>query len=140
MIRCIWSCGLFVAMVCVGCGPRNNPKFEKTVPVRGTVVKASGSPVSGGLITFHNTEPNKGDAWATIGRDGRFELGTYKKDDGAMLGTYTVTIEPIVYDQNGNPRPYPALGIPPKYTKAETSGLTVEVKNDGSQDLKFVLH
>lgn len=139
MIRYGWSCGLLVVMACFGCGPRNNPKFEKTVPVRGTVVRASGSPVFGGLITFHNKEPNKGDAWATIGRDGRFELGTYKKDDGAMLGSYTVTIEPIVYDPSGNPRPNHSLGIPIKYTKEETSDLTVEVKEGGSQDLKLVL-
>lgn len=132
-------CGLLVAMICVGCGPRNNPKFEKTVPIRGTVVRASGSPVSGGLITFHNKVPNKGDAWGTIGRDGRFELGTYQKADGAMLGSYTVTIEPIVYDRIGNPRLNSSLGIPHKYTKADTSDLTVEVTAEGSEELKIVL-
>jgi hypothetical protein len=139
MLRCSWFCGLIAVLFCVGCGPRNNPKFEKTVPVRGIVVLANGSPVTGGLITFHPKELNKGDALGTIGKDGRFELGTYKKDDGAMLGTYTVTVEPIIYDQNGNPRPNPSLGIPAKYTRTESSDLVVEIKDEGAQDLKLVL-
>lgn len=139
MFRCRWFCGLLAVLFCVGCGSRNNPKFEKTVPVRGMVVLANGEPVAGGLITFHPKELNKGDAWATIGRDGRFELGTYKKNDGAMLGSYTVTIEAIIYDRNGNPRPNHSLGIPAKYAKVESSDLTVEVKDEGSQDMKLVL-
>lgn len=139
MLRYSRFCGLFAMCVCVGCGPRNNPTFEKTVPVRGTVVLGNGAPVSGGLITFHPKELNRGDAWGTIGRDGRFELGTYKKDDGAMLGTYTVTVEPIIYDRNGNPRPNRSLGIPGKYTRMESSDLTVEVRDEGTQEIKLVL-
>lgn len=139
MFRYSWLCVLLTVLFCVGCGPRNNPKFEKTVPVRGTVVSIGGAPVTGGLITLHPKELNKGDAWGTIGPDGRFVLGTYKKDDGAMLGTYKVTIEPIVYDRNGNPRPNYSLGIPAKYTKAESSDLTVEIKDEGMQDMKLVL-
>src|SRR5581483_10267225 len=104
MFRSSWLCGMLAVFVCVGC-TRNNPTIEKTVPVRGTVVLSNGSPLTGGLITFRPKIANRGDAWGTIGKDGRFELGTYKKDDGAMIGTYTVTIEPIVYDQKGNPRP-----------------------------------
>lgn len=139
MLRCSYFCGLLAVFFCAGCGPRNNPTFEKTVPVRGKVVRANGAPVTGGLITFHPTELNKGDAWGTIGRDGRFELGTYKKDDGAMPGAYTVTVEPIVYDPSGNPRPNYSLGIPAKYTKTESSELTVEVKAEGGQDLTLIL-
>lgn len=137
MFRSSWLGGLLVVCLCVGCS-RNNPKFEKTVPVRGTVVLANGSPVSGGLITFHPKDLTKGNAFASISNDGRFELGTYGKGDGAMLGTYTVTVEPIVYDKNGNPRPT-YLPIPKKYTSAEASDLTVEVTGEGEQDLKLTL-
>ncbi len=139
MLRYSWFCLLVAGFCCVGCGSRNNPKFEKTVPVRGMVVLANGAPVTGGLITFHPKELNRGDAWATIGQDGRFELGTYKKDDGAMLGTYTVTIEPVIYDKTGNPRPNHSLGIPAKYTRVESSDLIVEIKDEGAQDIKLVL-
>lgn len=139
MLRCMWFGGLLAILCCIGCGPRNNPTFEKTVPVRGTVVLANGSLVKGGRITFHPRDATKGDAWAMIGPDGRFELGTYKKDDGAMLGAYTVTVEPIVFDQRGNPRPNAYLGIPVKYTRAESSDLTVEVKDEQNQDMQLVL-
>ncbi len=136
MLRYSWLCGLMLVFLCVGCS-RNNPKFQKTVPVRGTVVLANGSPVTAGLITFHPKDLTKGDAWGMIGSDGRFELGTYKKDDGAMLGTYTVTVEPKVYDKNGNLRPA-NVPIPKKYTSAETSDLTVEI-TQGEDDLKLTL-
>lgn len=139
MLRCSYFYGLLAVFFCVGCGPRNNPTFEKTIPVRGKVVLANGVPVTGGLITFHPKELNKGDAWGTIGRDGRFELGTYKKDDGAMLGTYTVTVEPIIYDRSGNPRPNYSLGIPAKYSRTVSSDLTVEIKDEGGQDMTLVL-
>lgn len=137
MLRFSWFWCLLVVFLCVGC-LRNNPKFEKTVPIRGTVVLANGAPLAGGRITFHPKDLTKGDAWGMIGKDGRFELGTYAKDDGAMVGTYTVTVEPIVFDQNGNPQPNRSLRIPSKYTKTESSDLTVEVK-DGDENMKLVL-
>ena len=138
MLRYSLLCVLLVVVLCVGC-TRNNPKFEKTVTVRGTVVFASGSPLTGGLITFHPKDLTKGEARGTIGNDGRFEMGTYGKSDGVMLGTYTVTVEPMAYDKNGNIRPAPHLPIPKKYTSAESSDLTVEVKDEGEQDLKLAL-
>lgn len=135
-----YSCygSLFVMFLCMGC-TRNNPKIEKTVSVRGIVVLANGSPVPGGLITFHPKDLTKGDARGTIGNDGRFEMGTYGTKDGAMIGTYTVTVEAMVYDKNGNFRPNRSLPIPRKYTEVETSDLIVEVKDEGDQDMKLVL-
>lgn len=139
MLRHGWFSRFLAVLCCVGCGPRIHPTFEKTVPVHGTVVFANGAPVRGGQITFHNQDPAKGKAWGTIGKDGRFELGTYKKDDGAMPGTYTVTVEPLVYDQHGNLRPNRSLGIPAKYTSVQSSGLTKEVKDEGGQEMKLIL-
>ena len=137
MLRYSLLCVLLVVFLCVGC-TRNNPKFEKTVSVRGTVVLASGSPLAGGLITFHPKDLTKGEARGTIGSDGRFEMGTYGKSDGVMLGTYTVTVEPMVYDKSGNLRPV-NLPIPKKYTSADSSDLTVEITGEGEQDLKLTL-
>jgi hypothetical protein len=128
-----------VLIVCAGCGPRNNPIFEKTVPVRGSVVLANGKILTGGQVTFHPRDASKGEARAMIRKDGRFELGTYKVNDGAMPGTYTVTVEPMVFDGNGNPRPARYLGIPPQYSDAKASTLTVEVKDEGDQDLRLQL-
>ena len=134
------SCfGVLLAVACcVGCGPRNRPVFEKTVPVHGSVVLPSGRTLPGGLVTFHPKDPTKGEARGSI-RDGRFELGTYKINDGVMPGTYTVTVQPIVFDQRGNPRPNRSLGVPQRFFDAQTSTLTIEVKDEGDQDLKLVL-
>jgi len=134
---CAWA--VFAALFCLGCGPRNNPHFEKTTPVSGQVTLANGSLLRGGLITLHPKDGTKSESRGTIGQDGRFTLGTYKVNDGAMPGQYTVTVEPIVYDKQGNMRPDRSLGIPPKYTSADSSDLTVEIKDEASQELNLVL-
>ena len=137
MLRYSFFCGLFVVCLCMGC-TRNNPHFEKTVPVRGTVSFENGSPLTSGLITFHPKDITKGEARGMIGKDGRFELGTYTTTDGAMLGTFTVTVEAMAYDQQGNLRPA-GVRIPTKYTDTSTSDLTIEIKDEGDQDMKIVL-
>jgi hypothetical protein len=139
MIRRGWACGLLAALFCIGCGPRNNPHFEKTIPISGKVTLGNGSPLRGGLITLHPKDTTKGESRGTIGKDGRFTLGTYKISDGAMPGQYTVTVEPIVYDKQGNMRPDKSLGIPTKYASPESSNLTVEIKDEASQELNVVL-
>jgi hypothetical protein len=139
MTRFIWFGVLLITIYCIGCGPRNNPTIEKTVPVRGSVILPNGKTLTGGLVTFHPKDPKKGEARGSIKPDGHFELGTYKINDGVMPGAYTVTIEPIVYDERGNMRPNRSLGIPPQYTDAQASTLTVEVKGEGDQDMKLQL-
>ena len=139
MIRHGCACGLLVALFCIGCGPRNNPHFEKTVSINGKITLGNGSPVRGGLITLHPKDATKSESRGTIDKDGRFTLGTYKINDGAMPGQYTVTVEPIVFDKTGNPRPDKSLGIPPKYTSSESSDLVVEIKDEPSQELNVVL-
>ncbi len=126
-------------MVCIGCGPRNNPRFEKTVSINGKVILGNGSPVRGGLITLHPKDGTKSESRGTIDKEGRFTLGTYKINDGAMPGQYTVTVEPIIFDKTGNPRPNRSLGIPAKYTSSESSDLVVEIKDEASQELNVVL-
>ena len=139
MIRRGCAGGLLAVLLCIGCGPRNNPHIEKTTPVSGMVTLANGSAVRGGLVTLHPKDATKGESRGTIGKDGRFTLGTYTVSDGAMPGQYTVTVEPIVYDKQGNLRPDKSLGIPPKYTSADSSDLTVEIKDEASQELNLVL-
>jgi hypothetical protein len=139
MLRLTCS-GFFLAIVlCVGCGPRNKPVFEKTVPVRGTVSLANGTRLRGGQITFHPKDPTKAEARGQLTRDGQFELGTYQTKDGAMPGSYTVTIQPFVFDQTGNPRPDRSLAIPASYTSPASSPLVVEVKDEGEQQLQLTL-
>lgn len=141
MTRLTWLSVSLAAIFCFGCGPRNRPVFEKTVPVRGSVVLPSGRVLMGcGLVTFHPKDPTKGQARGLIKKDGRFELGTYRINDGAMPGVYTVTVEPIFYDSNGNMRRAGSLGIPPQYTNPQASTLTVEVQDKGDQEMRLQLH
>lgn len=139
MHRFSWLAVLFAMASCFGCGPRNNPIFEKTVAFRGSVVLANGATLPGGRVTFHPQDPTKAEARGMLDRDGRFELGTYKKNDGVMPGAYTVTIEPLVYDQRGNMVRNRSLPIPALYTEPQSSRLTVEVKDESEQEMKFVL-
>ena len=139
MIRRGCACALLAALFCIGCGPRNNPHFEKTVQVSGKVTLANGSLLRGGLVTLHPKDGTKAESRGMIDKDSCFTLGTYKASDGTMPGQYTVTVEPIVYDKQGNMRPDRSLGIPPKYTSADSSDLTVEIKDEASQELNLVL-
>lgn len=139
MIRRGCAGGLLAVLFCIGCGPHADPHFEKTTPVRGKVTFANGSPVRGGLVTLHPKDGTKSESRGTIDKSGCFMLGTYKVSDGTMPGEYTITIEPIVYDKRGNMRPDKSLGIPAKYANPDSSGLTVEIKDEESQEVNLVL-
>jgi hypothetical protein len=139
MIRCYTLVAWIAGIVCLGCGHSNNPHFEKTTSVRGKITLTNGSPLRGGLVTLHPKDVTRGESRGTIDRDGNFTLGTYKVSDGAMPGQYTVTVEPIVYDQRGNMRRDKSLNIPLKYTRAESSDLMVEIQDEESQELSLRL-
>jgi len=92
----------------------------KMVPVSG-VVLIDGKPLTHGKIQV--APANARPAFATIGPDGRFTLGTYSADDGIPIGSHPVAI--IAHE---------ALGpgsqkwhAPKKYISTETSELTISV-------------
>lgn len=59
-------------------------------PVQG-IVKLDGKPLRTGTIMFY---PEQGrPAVANISEDGHYELQTYQPGDGALLGSYRVTVE-----------------------------------------------
>ena len=68
-------------------------------PVHGEIFVAQGKDrmaAAGAIVVFHPTVPASGDVplpTAHVGEDGRFELTTYVKGDGAPAGEYAVTIE-----------------------------------------------
>ena len=59
-----------------------------------------------------------------VGADGRFTMTTYEENDGCVLGTHAVAV--ICYDTS-RPTTFQSL-IPDKYHNAETSGITVTIK------------
>ena len=126
---------IVIALVCalsgVGCGS----KFKTTYPARGQVLW-NGKPVAGVKVVLidedkeHVIRPS-----GTTDDDGRFFLSTYSNGDGAPAGSYAamiVTPLPEPKGQAGSQQPAkpppPTSKVPVRYSKAETSGLTVVVE------------
>ena len=105
-----------------------------TAPVEGKVLYR-GEPLEFGSVLF---QPEAGPpATGTIGADGSFELSTYSNGDGAVIGKHRVSISCFESQGPNAPPPdpdrEPGRGkplVPRKYLRPETSGLTVEVKQD----------
>ena len=67
-----------------------------------------------------------------MAEDGSFSPTTYASDDGAPAGDYAVTVAWVREQDNQNApleeqRP-PQNLVPERYSKTETSGLTVQIK------------
>jgi len=141
-IRRLAGLGLGLGLVFVlGCGDTTG--LGKRYPVSGTVTY-QGKPVEKGTINFI---PDKPDGRAATGdiSNGSYSLTTAESGDGALPGTYKVTVVAKEVDTSelkeiakGGQHHHDAAFakaaqgakalVPPKYTLADTSGLTAEVK------------
>ena len=120
-----------VSAFLVGCGAGS--VAPATVPVKG-IVMYKGNPVPKLSIGF---TPDKGKlAFGTTDAEGRFTLTTNKPGDGAMVGTYKVTISfvsdeiPEMPGLPGTEKKPPESPIPVKYADPKTSELTKTVDKD----------
>ncbi len=82
----VWVSLLTFAML-AGCGSSSGPKTYK---VTGTVTM-NGKPVEGAVVTFLSTEKQK-DAVGSTNAKGEFKLSTFGPGDGALPGSYKITI------------------------------------------------
>jgi hypothetical protein len=104
----------------------------KTVPVQGKVTY-KGEAVPKGSITF---QPDQGQpSVADIQPDGTYRLSTFGQGDGAVPGHYRVFVIANTADPTKMPGSSPGWTppkdlVPPKYNKAETSGLETTVNED----------
>ena len=97
MMKANWNWKLWVSLLLVatlvGCGQKANR--PKTVPVSGTVTY-NGKPVQGAVVTFNPTDRKVGKtAIATTDASGKYTLMTFEQGDGAIPGTYKVTISKV---------------------------------------------
>jgi hypothetical protein len=79
-----------IAFVAAGCAGPND-----AYPVKGTVL-LDGQPateLAGGTVTFDSAELHKS-ASGEIQADGTYQLSSLTKNDGAIPGTYQVTVSP----------------------------------------------
>ena len=117
--------GLFV-----GCGPKS-----KVAHVNGTVL-LDDKPIAAGAVV---TMPASGRGAKGRIENGKFELGTFGSNDGALLGIHKVAVIANAPPKGAGPEAAPGkLLVPERYTNPETSGLTIEVKpGDNSPVLKL---
>jgi len=122
---------IVVALALIGCGE----KAPETSKVSGKVTLADGKPLPGGRIDLHSSE--HGMVAGTIGSDGAYQVPDVKP------GEYQVSVVNSHLKGLGN-APVPAgvqampgtgetyVEIDQKYSKPETSGLSVKV-GEGEQ-------
>jgi hypothetical protein len=117
----------------IGCGTGG----PATASVSGTVTY-NGKPVPNAHVSFVPSDASSRAAEGLTDTSGRFTLGTFSPNDGAIVGKYKIGVI-----ANGPPRPAkPGEGsgmpgetvpgepvIPKKYFSPETSGLEHEVKS-----------
>jgi hypothetical protein len=102
-------------------------------PVKGTVL-LDGKPMTKGTVI---TMPAAGrGAKSPIASDGSFQLGTFTKTDGAIVGTHSAAVIAYEPPPNAGPEsPYGKLLVPKKYASPESSGLTIDVPPEGKNDV-----
>jgi predicted small lipoprotein YifL len=149
----VFSACLLVLAGITGCGSRN----PATVPVSG-VVTYQGEPVVGAQVSFMA----EGAARAAFGEtdsQGRFQLSTYGTNDGAVVGSHTVTVSKAPDESIGgagmspddpdggyaaamaqaSQQTTPKGALPEKYGNPNQSGLTAEVTQAGPNEFPFEL-
>ena len=137
-------CVVAVTIVAVsGCSGVKIPPLGQV----GGIVTLDGPPLTKGQVQFlpDSSKGTKGRmAVGIIGTDGRFSLTAFKPGDGALVGFHKVVIiceEDIpTFDPNSKVALQPPKSlIPIRYTDANTSGLTAEVKAAAKNDFTFAL-
>ena len=117
---------LMVLVLAAGCG---GPKL---VPVKGRVVYADGKPVTAASVSFTPDATPEGNgllATGLLAEDGSFTLRTYSHGDGAMVGSYRVTVS----------LGFGATRKLVKYTRLKDTPLKIDVPPEGRTDLVLTL-
>jgi hypothetical protein len=110
-----------------------------TFPAGGIVRFADGQPLSGGSIICES--PQGLSARGKIDATGKFQLGTYELDDGAVEGKHLVAISPKLSaerERDAAKRTAPAM-LDDRYANAQTSGIEIDVKADGENQFQIEL-
>jgi hypothetical protein len=130
----LFSATAFVVSACCGC--RNSNQLE-TAPVSGRVL-LDGKPLTSGIVMF---SPALGRAAkGSVQTDGSFVLGTYKTDDGAIVGKHkasVIAVRPPGSGESSAERTDNVFLLPSRYAIPEESGFEFDVKEGEAN--KFTL-
>ena len=120
------------AIACVvaitGCGEAK-PDRIAVHPAAGTIT-VKGQPAPGAFVTLHpKSSPgeNVPTPRASVDKDGSFKVSTFDGGDGAPEGEYVVTVRWYKLVKTGGDTVAGPNVIPPKYTRPESSDLTVRI-------------
>jgi hypothetical protein len=138
MKRLTALCPLLLLAGCTAQGPT----LPTAVEAKGKILLPDGRPLPGGRVTLNPQAATEVEAFGDVNPDGTFALTTYKPGDGAVPGTYVVTVSPFNFrSKTGSPTKVAAVAaqLPPRYGDAATSDLKVTIQADGGNDLTLKL-
>lgn len=154
----VWA---IAAMLAAGCS--NGAPKPKTVRVTGKVLYKS-QPVAGASVAFLGSGPNTPSAMGKTDAQGVFELTTIDPGDGAVPGTYQVTVTKMVPSKSGAGASKGPMSmedaakratptgpakeadasegslLPERYARASTSNLSFVVKEGEKNDFPIELN
>ena len=150
------SCFVAGVALLAGCGG-GDANLPDTVDAAG-VVTLDGQPLDNASIVLAPVEAGEGKypAYGSSDEDGGFELKAFEAKDGAVPGSYKVrVVRSIPVTAGGDPidlgedSEHASEGddsdidykndLPEPYADFNNSGLTLEIPEDGSSDLKIEL-
>lgn len=139
-----------------GCGGPDVSNLPRTVEASG-VVTLDGDPVEGASIVAASADSDYS-AFGTSDSSGRFSLKSFEAKDGAVPGSYMVQVSKTVEVQAAAPTAEQMAAndaaqhaaeaeggvswkndLPKKYASLTTSGITLQVPEDGTTELKLEL-
>jgi len=146
-----WGLSLLAILSLAGCGGGGpSVKHPDRTKVSGTVT-LNGAPVEGATVTLHPVQKGNG-AFGVTDANGKYQLGTFEKADGALPGEYKVSIQKMSagdsgpqpapgdpgYDPNAKSEP-PKNLLPEQYADFTKSGLSASVTTTANEALNFDL-
>jgi len=116
----------------IGCSDGNPTRYE----VRGQVLFPDGKPVTTGTIEFQSIDHDPPlNATGSISPEGRFELGTFDVDDGAVPGRHRAVVlgDGTAETRHERPELLPPQTVHPRHRQFGTSGLEFTVESDDNE-------
>jgi len=121
---------LLLCVASVGCSGR-----LATYPVQGKVQFVGGAPVRVGTVELKSLD-HAVQARGEIQEDGSFTLSTFADGDGAVAGKHAcVVVQFVMLEEAVGHRPSKMGVIAPRYSSYATSGLSIEVLPQSSNDV-----
>jgi hypothetical protein len=121
--RLSWMAAFLAAVACSACS-----REEKVYPVEGQVL-VDGKPAARVQVSFQpvNGTPDAARPVGQTDEQGKFTLTTRVGGDGAPVGEYRVALTRYLARKRGKDDYEPVNDLPPRYERADSSGLTATV-------------